>query len=309
MGILNRILRPRFPAAAIGLERGGAGIVSLEKRRGRLVLRRAGYVAFDETVFRPKFDDVNIFDPGEFTAALADLALRTGLDTQTRWSIALPDAVARVAILTLESAPASRQEFEEMFNWKVERAFGVDPKELRVSRRALRPDPAGRARYLVTGARLSVLSEYEAAFAALGWRAGLILPRHLCEAWWLWRDRGAEGDSLLVSLHERGVTNVLVRAGEPLIVRDIVCELDERADELYRFLLFYRDRVAKDGSGIARLLLVGDDWKDEEKVIEEALERMPRIVGPEDLGLIFPAMEIGFRRLAAPAALASLAWG
>ena len=51
----------------------------------------------------------------------------------------------------------------------------------------------------------AVLAEYEAVLETLGWRAGLILPRHLGEAQWLVRNGGA-GDSLLLSGSSQGFT-------------------------------------------------------------------------------------------------------
>ncbi|HWW76654.1 MAG TPA: hypothetical protein VNZ44_14755, partial [Pyrinomonadaceae bacterium] len=241
------------------------------------------------------------------------------------WSVALPEAATRTSILTLETAPTSRAEGEEMLRWKIERALGAPLDELRVSRERLKPDAQGRHRYLVSGVRLLILAEYEQVFEALGWRAGLILPRHMGEAWWLMRDGGAGSDSLLVSSHAEGFTAVVLRAGTPLYVRGVVCDVEDRADELYRFLLFYRDRTSPlpvegevesvpppplYGTGLGRLLVAGTglDEQAARAIIEETLNTSPRAVQPSDLRLAFPAAGIDFRQIAAPAGLAALAW-
>ncbi|HEX8685659.1 MAG TPA: hypothetical protein VF654_04130, partial [Pyrinomonadaceae bacterium] len=183
----------------------------------------------------------------------------------------------------------------------------------------------GRQRYLVTAVRLSVLAEYEQVFAALGWNAGLILPRHMGEAWWLMRGgaRAAGADSLLVSSHAEGFTAVVLRGGAPLYVRGVVCEVEDRADELYRFLLFYRDRTSPQpaegeeaqppsafGAGIGSMLVAGTglDEAQAQAIVEETLSASPRPVGPGELRLAFPTREIDFRQIAAPAGLAALAW-
>ncbi|MER3427412.1 MAG: hypothetical protein C4334_04805 [Pyrinomonas sp.] len=309
--IFGKVLRPSFPPTAIGLERGVVTLVLLGKRGARLTLQRAAHVTLDREIFDPNFDAQNISDPDEFAAALADLATRTGLEKQVRWSVSLPEDVARTTILALETKPASRNELEEMLQWKIERAFGTNPAEMRVARRRLRPDREGRERYLVTGITLRVLDEYEAVFAALGWKAGLILPRHLCEAWWLLRDERAE-DSLLVSLHAQGFTGLVIRMGEPLVVRRVVCDADERLDELHRFLLFYRDRLTRDAEDEvppARLLVIGSELQEAVAVATEALESPPQLVGPSFVGLDLPDdARPNFGEIAAPAALASLAW-
>jgi Tfp pilus assembly PilM family ATPase len=322
MTLLNKLIAPRYPSAAVGLSGEVASVVQLERRGGGLAVRSAAFLPLAEGLVRPGFDEPNVADPGELARSLAELTSSAGLMRRRRWSVALPEASTRTSILTMETAPASRAEGEEMIRWKTERALGAQLDELRVSRERLQPDAQGRARYLVTAVRLSVLDEYEQVFAFLGWRAGLILPRHMGEAWWLMRD-GADTDSLLVSSHREGFTAVILRAGQPLYVRAVSCDTEDRADELYRFLLFYRDRNAPAAEGvetpapvysaerIERLLVAGTglDYEQASAIVEETLSAPPRAVRPEDLRLSFPSGEIDFRQIAAPAGLAALAWG
>src|SRR5262249_15218795 len=144
-----------------------------------------------------------------------------GLLRLRKWSVALPEAATRSAILTLEGAGNSRREQEEMLEWKMERAFGTSIAELRISREPLPPDANRQTRYLATAIHLSVLAEYEAVFNALGWRAGLILARHFGEEQWL---RNDPGDGLLISTHAEGFTAVLRRNNRPLVMRSVFCE-------------------------------------------------------------------------------------
>ena len=97
----------------------------------------------------------------------------------------------------------------------MDRGFGVPLEELSISREALTKDPQGRDRYLVVGTRVAVLAEYENVFSALGWRAGLIRPRHLGEAQWL-TGNGFGGDTLLVSSSGAGFTAMVFRDKQPI---------------------------------------------------------------------------------------------
>jgi hypothetical protein len=171
-----------------------------------------------------------------------------------------------------------------------------------------------------------VLAAYAHIFASLNWHAGLVLPRHMGEAWWLMRDGDTgSADSLLVSSHAEGFTAVILRAGQPLFVRAVSCEREDRPDELYRFLLFYRDRntvpLAEGEAAsasqpivitdrIERLLVAGTglDYAQASAIVEETLSVPPRAVGADDLRLSFPTREIDFQQIAAPAGLAALAW-
>ncbi|MCA1592920.1 MAG: hypothetical protein LC754_09780 [Acidobacteria bacterium] len=323
MNPFKAMIAPRLPSAAVGLAGEGAGVVSLERRGDVFAIKRAGYVPLAEGLVRPNFDESNITNTGELANVLAELVASVGMLKQRRWSVALPEAATRTAILTLESAPGTRAETEEMLRWKMERAMAAPLDELRVSRERLRADSQGRTRYLVTAVRLPVLAEYETVFEELGWHTGLILPRHMGEAWWLMNDAAARGasDSLLVSTHGEGFTAVVLRGGQPLLLRSVNCDVEDRADELYRFLLFYRDRNAPPGEDvetaervptevIERLLVAGSglEYEQARSVVEETLSVPPRALDAADFRLSIPSAEIDFQQIAAPAGLAALAW-
>jgi hypothetical protein len=325
MNPLKSLVAPKLPPAAIGLSGEGACAVALDRRRDLFAVKRAAFTPLPAGLLHPNFDESNVAGPAELAGVLAELVANVGMSKRRRWSVALPEAATRTAILTMEGGAASRTESEEMVRWKTERAIGATLDELRVARERLPADAAGRPRYLVSAVRLGVLAEYEAAFEALGWHAGLILPRHMGEAWWLMRGaaRAAHEDSLLVSSHNEGFTAVIMRGTQPLLVRNVICDVEDRADELYRFLLFYRDRNASPAfegeeaieraapaESIERLLVAGTglDAAEVGGIVAETLQVPPRTLGPADVRLSFPSNEIDFRHLAAPAGLAALAW-
>lgn len=313
-GPFNKLLTPRFPAVAVGLEKGAASVVQLERGRQGFSLRRAATITLAPDLIRPNFDEPNIADGGALVEALADLVTNAGLLKQRKLSVTLPESAARTIILNLESAVASRRELEEILEWKLERGFGVPVGELRVAREPLAPDAQGRVRYVATGVRVSVLQEYESVFAALGWRAGLVLPRHVGEERWL-VSNGYRGDALLLTSHDQGFTTVLLRDNKPLIMRSVLCEPDDCDDELYRVLLFYRDRAAGDAPAeeapsIARLLVVGEGLSKARvaDIVNETLGTSIRALDAADVGLTLPEGDFSFDRIAAPAGLATLAW-
>jgi len=266
-----------------------------------------------ESLVRPSFEESNIVDRSELTAALTELAGSAGLLRQKRWSVSLPEGAGRTLILTLETQPGSSSELEEVLTWKIERSFGVSFEELAITREKLPPDSQGRDRYIVVAIRRSVLDGYENLFAVSGWRCGLILPRHIGEAQWLTRN-GFKGDSLLLSSSNEGFTAVVFRGKQPFILRNVTCEAEEREDELYRLLLFYRDRrvSAGDQSGqtLSRLLVIGEGLTKHRasEIVNETLDTDLRVLDAADLGLHLPSRELSFDAIAAPAGLATLAW-
>lgn len=273
-------------------------------------LRRAASVDLDSSLLTPSFTESNIAHPSQLSAVLKELTASAGLLKQKRWSVSLPEAAIRTAILTLESSPGSNSEVEEILTWKIERGFGASLNDLSVSRTRLPEDSHGRMRYLIAATHRHVLAEYEAVFHSLGWRAGLMLPRHMGEARWLTLN-GAQGDSLLLSSSETGFTAVVFRGRQPLILRTITCEANDREDEFYRLLLFYRDRrIAENVQPLSRLLIVGEGFPKNRatEITNETLETALRPLEAQDFGLHLPGSDISFDAIASPAGLATLSW-
>lgn len=287
-------------------------MVNLERGRNGYALRRAATVGLADELLRPSFEESNIVDPAALAVTLSDLAANAGLLKQKRWSVSLPEATSRSMILTIESQPGSSSELDEMLNWKMERGFNATLDELSISRERLPKDPQGRDRYIAIAIKRSVSEEFESVFGSLGWRTGMILPRHLGEAQWLMRNGGGGGDGLLLSFSEEGFTAVVFREKQPLILRTIACERDEREDELYRLLLFYRDRRSTPGlegePSLTRLLVVGESFTKPRvsDIVNETLGVNLRALDPQDIGLQLPEGKLDFDLIAAPAGLATL---
>ena len=313
--LLSRIIDPWYPATAIGLDKGVASVVQLERVKGTACrLKRAATFNIADSLISPSFDEPNIQSAPQLAGVLKDLANSAGLLRQKRWSLSLPEATARTVVLTIETQSQSASELQDVLKWKIERGFGAPVEELMISRERLQKDTQGRERYLAIGVKKSVLAEYEAVLESLGWRAGLILPRHLGEAQWLVRNGGAVGDSLLLSGSSQGFTGVIFRDKHPLIVRTVTCHENEFEDEFYRFLLFYRDRRTPEGAGdgatLTRLMVIGEGITKERagEIVNETTCGDLRPLGAEDLGLQLPSRDFSFDSIAAPAGLATLSW-
>jgi len=312
--LVSRIIEPWYPSAAIGLDEGLASVVQLQRVKGNACrLQRAASANIAASLVRPSFDEPNIESRSQLAAVLKDLAASAGLSRQKRWSLSLPETTTRTTVFTIESQPQSGAELQDVLKWKIERAFGAPLEELSVSREKMQRDTQGRDRYLAIAVKKSIRAEYEAVLESLGWRAGLILPRHLGEAQWLVRNGGA-GDSLLLSGSSQGFTGVIFRDRHPLIVRTVACGEGEFEDEFYRFLLFYRDRNIPESTGehipLQRLMVIGEEITKQRagEIVNETTGGDLRPLAAEDLGLHLPNRDFSFDSIAAPAGLATLSW-
>jgi hypothetical protein len=312
--LLSKLITPWYPATAIGLERGVASVVQIERAKdGSSRLRRAATFNIDESLVRPSFDEPNIANRAQLAAVLNDLAASAGLLRQKRWSLSLPEATTRTLVVTVEGQSQSGAELQEVLSWKVERGFGAPLDQLSISKERLQKDPQGRERYLIIAVKKDVLAEYESVLESLGWRTGLILPRHLGEAQWLVRN-GATGDSLLLSGFGEGFTGVIFRDKHPLILRTVTCAPDEFEDEFYRFLLYYRDRSTPEGveggSRLSRLMVLGEGISRERagEIVNETTGGDLHPLEAHDFGLQLPSRDFRFDSIAAPAGLATFSW-
>jgi len=311
MNLLSKLVSPWYPPTAVGLEKGIASVVHLEAARGGgCTVRRAATYSLSDSIINPGFDNQNIENASQLVSILGELASSAGLFRQKRWSVSLPAATTRTLVITLDS-PVSGSELQEVLTWKMERGFGTSLDELSVTRESLQKDPQDRERYMAIAIRKSVLAEYESVFAALGWRVGLILPRHVGEAQWLMRGSD-NGDALLLSASNEGFTAIIFREKYPLILRSVNCSAPECEDELYRLLMFYQDRRSADElenrTRLSRLMVVGDGvtGKRATEIVNETTGGSLRPLGAADLGLNLPGQDLSFNAIAAPAGLAAL---
>lgn len=309
-GLQRYFFAPPTPNVAAGFVDENFAVVDLRRGRRGFSLASSAVTQLPPGLITASFDSLNIQDPEELAQVIAQTAEAAGLLNRKRWSVALPDATARTLVITLESKPANRNELNEVISWKLERVISSPPTELRTSRQRLHP-VSGQDRYLVTVAREDVLSQYESVFAAMGWKAGLILPRHMGEAQWLvWDD--SPGDKMLVTANQTGFTSLIVRSGEPALVRTFVCERESVPDELHRFALYYRDRMTNGGASantLSRMLVLGGiDLAEARRAVVDALESEPRTLDPEEFGIDLKGELIRFDHLAGAAGLATIAW-
>src|SRR5215204_5194487 len=170
--LISKLVEPWYPATAIGLEKGTASIVHLERGRGKAcTVKRAATFNLSESIIKPSFDEPNVENPSQLAGVLSELATSAGLQRQKRWSLSLPEAASRTVVLTMESPAQSSSELQDVLKWKIERGFGAELEELSISKERLQKDSQGRDRYLVIGVKKEILADYESVLQSLGWRA------------------------------------------------------------------------------------------------------------------------------------------
>ena len=308
--MLSILTEPSFPKAAIGIEQEAVTALALSRAgKGRYAIERAAMIEVPVNLVTPGFVERNIANQAEFRVILEDAVASAGLMKQKNWSVSLPSNTARSAILVLDSDTGGAN-LEEVLDWKAEQSFGVPAAELRMTRQKIASGSDGRPRWFATAIKLAVIDEYETAFELLGWKAGLILPKAVGETRWLMAGADAP-DSMLISEQNDGFTAMMIRNNEPAVVRSVTCGPAEIDDEIYRLLMFYRDRFAADSSSVLeKLLVIGKSFEPSRirEISSDALGHELDTMRAEDIGLSMPVGTFTLDDVAAPAGLASFGY-
>jgi Tfp pilus assembly PilM family ATPase len=306
---VNYLTAPRLPRASLAISETHMALITLKRSGGDFEPRNLGVSRLPAGVLRASFTEPNVADEPALIDRLSKTASRAGMGNVKELSVSLPSGSARSMVVALDAAPTSRAEMEQMIEWKAERGMGQKFGDLRVNYTRLR-DLGGRPQYLISATTERVIAQYERIFERLGWHAGLIAPQHIGEAQWLMR-QGLEDDQVVVSLNERGFDAVIVRGQEPLMVREVECAPEERENEFYRLMVFYRDRLTLEGADrpLNRALMIGPvpDQYRFRNVLASAMERQVVALDPQQIGLkIDPSAP--FSHFAAAGGLATMAW-
>lgn len=306
--LYNYLTAPPIPAISASITETNVALVSLKRSGGEFEPRNLGVTRLPAGLVRASFDEPNITDESSLARHLELTAEQAALRKIGRINATLPSGSARTIITTLDSVPASRAELGQMIEWKVERSIGHRASDLRLSQTRL-TDSDGKPQWLISAVHEAVASQYERVFQSLGWQVGLLAPQSLGEAQWLIRS-GVGEDQVVISLREGGFDIVIVRGDEPVLIRQVECSAEEREDEFYRLMIYYRDRIAVGDASLNRLLIIGSpaEQKQFRDVFASALERNSFALTPQQLGLrLDPAAPVN--SFLAAAGLATLAWG
>lgn len=304
----NFLTVPTLPRTSLAITPAHLALIELQKRGGAFHFKKSGVQTLPEGLVKASLLEPNVTREAEFIDLLSALAEKASFSRKLSLSVTLPEGSAHSLVVTLDQKPAKRSELEQMLNWKINRTTNLKISDIRTSFQPLSAEK-GHPRYLVAAVHEQVLGQYERLFAQLGWQAGAIVPQHLGEAQWLLRNElDSNEDQAMVSVNERGFVVVLVRGQEPLLVREVVCEPNEREDEFFRLMIFYRDRL-NPLQPLKRILLIGEPTEQSifSQALASALEQSPQKLVPLTLGLNLDA-NVPFTRLAAAAGTASMAF-
>jgi hypothetical protein len=235
------LFRPDYPPFAVEVSSQRLIGVALERSKTGIALVGSRVVALAPGVVAPSLGRPAIGDAPGFREALRQTGF-TG-----RFSLLLPDRVAKLTFVELEQEPGSIAETTELIRWKLKRSTPFRVEDGRISFEAFPGN--GVTHCLVSLVHEQVVQQFEEIVGELGYEAGLIDVSSL-NLWNLVEAAlPAEEAVLLLNITEDSGSALVARGGRPVFIR---CKspagmealsFEEFRTELHPTLLYYQDRL------------------------------------------------------------------
>jgi len=244
----SRFFQVAPPSTAVELAADRVAVVSLDRAGGAPIVRGHAVESLPAGAITPGLNARNITDVNTVGEALRRCLDRAGA-RDTRAALVVPDAVARVSIVTFETVPESESDLDQLIRWQVRKSvpFPIDAGQVSWQR------SAGND-FLVTVARRDIVEEYEAIVSRAGLHAGVVdlATFNLINA----VAAGAPSDWMIVHLTGTDATIGIVRERQLIFFRHKATAEDETLEDLvHQTAMYYEDRLG--GGRLARVVVAG----------------------------------------------------
>jgi len=307
-------LRFRTPAASpvsggrvnwphVAFEVGGPEIVLA--RLTKDADRKWGLTSFDvapmpEGVTEGDAFRLTLKAPDRLKSIVAAMLQKEGVKTRTV-SLVIPDHLARVSIIPLESLPRSRRDLAEMLRWKMKKSVPFKVEDAALDYEVM-PLNGGNGGFQVLVALIPrhIVAEHEEVFISQGIRPGLVelssfalvnLYRNVID-----HEVPAGGDFMVVNITGSFFTVMIFRAGRILFYRCKAFTADDDGSmegrrrllrrEVQASLVYYQERLA--GTDLARLYVRTTGLAAPEALSALSVDSMPVAAEPLDVRRALP---------------------
>jgi type IV pilus assembly protein PilM len=238
------------PSIGLELAADRISVVSVERGSGGVVVSGHAVERLPPGVLTPVLNGRNVHDANAASDALRRAVERAGV-RGSRAALVLPDAVARVAIISFETVPASTADLEQLIRWQVRKSvpFAIETAQVSWER-------GSGNEFLVLVARRDVIEEYEAVCARAGLHAGIVdlATFNLINA--VLASGVPDGDWMLVHATPGDASIAIVRESDLVFFRNKATALDESIEDMvHQTAMYHEDRLG--GGRFARVVFCG----------------------------------------------------
>jgi len=265
---LRALFQTPPPDVAIEIDHAHVAAARLVWRGNQAVVAAHAHEALPAGAVVPALASLNMPDVPAVARVVARVLAELGVKP-SRAALVVPDTVAKVSLLKLETVPAKAADLNEIVRWQVRKTapFPIEQAVVSVSPGVAAAD--GSREMVVSLARADVIQQYEQACLMAGAETGLVdlatfsvlngilaVPAGDASAGSGSPRAASRGDWLLVHVTDTYLTLAVMRDEALLFFRHRGEEAEGTlADLIHQTAMYYEDRLH--GAGFARVLIAG----------------------------------------------------
>lgn len=251
----GRLLQSPPPDVAVEIDHSHVAAARLGWRGGEAVIAAHATEVLAPGLVVPGLLGPNISDVPAVSQAVARALAQLGGSRPSRVSLVVPDTVAKVSLLRLETIPPKAADLQEIVRWQMRKTSPFPMEQAVVSVSPGARGAEGHSELVVTVARTDVIHQYEQACLMAGAQAGLVdLASFTVLNGVLGSASVPKGDWLLVHVTSTYLTLAVVRGDELLFFRNRDGS-EGISDLIHQTAMYYEDRLH--GFGFERVLIAG----------------------------------------------------
>ncbi|HEY3381427.1 MAG TPA: pilus assembly protein PilM [Vicinamibacterales bacterium] len=259
---LTSLFAAQPPTVAVQIAARVVSAIAVTRPAGGTVISGHAIEPLQAGVVTPALTGQNVSDAAALGEAVGRVLSRLGGRTR-RVALVLPDSIAKVSLIRLETVPPREEDLDQLIRWHVRKTAPFHIDEAQVTYSPGIAVPGGGREFVVALARRDVVKAYEDACEVAGAQAGLVdLATFSVVNAVLAGEAGSSGDWLLVNVTPEYGSIAILRGADLIFFRNRAeGSEDTLPDLVHQTAMYYEDRLG--GSGFARVLVTGsgaDGW-------------------------------------------------
>ena len=260
--------------AAISIGRNGIVAVGFTGESEPLSLSVREMKSLETGTVVPSLMSTNITNQKTVTSAVKQLITEYKKPPK-RIAMVLPDAVAKVTLLTFDTIPERETDLAKLIRLKMQKSAPFNLDDAQLSYRACGKSSEKQARFLAVVVQKSVLGEYEDVCNTLGLKVGCVdlAGFNLINAALYTRSDRKQGDWMLVHTACDYNTVAILRDRQLIFYRNQITDPNHSLDNfVYQTRMYYEDRL--NGSGIEQVVFASTGTGSSSESLKMAIEQL-----------------------------------
>ncbi|MEW5977023.1 MAG: hypothetical protein AB1898_14570 [Acidobacteriota bacterium] len=259
---IERIFQPKLPPVACEVSPEHFCVVRIGNRRPP-TLERFSAVPLPAGLFVPSLIRPCISSFDEFENLVRTTLAKADLKP-ARISLAIPDAVAKVAVQALDTLPGKEGDRAQLLRWKLKKSVPFNIDEGSLAWREQRT-PQGKYLTVTAGIAREVLSQIERVFQNLGIHVGYVTLSSFASFELLVRSdaQALQGSVLYIRTSPSSISSLIFQNGNLVFFRTSELDgapegpsrpatpaaayVDRLYDEIHPCLMYYQDKIGAQG--------------------------------------------------------------